>query len=59
MDLRVPSGWFFLLLGAILIGMGLLTTGTAPLSDVNVNLYCGFVMALFGGWMLWLSKRAS
>ena len=59
MDLRVPSGWFFLLLGVILIGMGVLSTSSAPLTSVNVNLYAGVAMAVFGGWMLWLSKRMS
>jgi hypothetical protein len=59
MDLRVPSGWFFLLLGVILIGMGVLTTSSAPLTTININLYAGLVMAIFGGWLLWLSKRAS
>ena len=59
MDLRVPSGWFFLLLGAILIAMGALSTASAPLTSINVNLYAGIVMAIFGGWMLWLSKRTS
>ena len=34
MDLRVPSGWFFLLLGAILIAMGTLTTSSAPLTSL-------------------------
>jgi hypothetical protein len=57
MDLRVPSGWFFLLLGAILIVVGAVTSPTAPLTDVNVNLYTGVVMALFGGAMLWLAKK--
>jgi hypothetical protein len=59
MDLRVPSGWFFLVVGAILIAMGLFTTSSAPLLTVNVNLYAGAAMAIFGGWMLWLSKRTS
>jgi hypothetical protein len=59
MDLRVPSGCFFLLLGAILIGMGALSSASAPLTSINVNLYAGIVMAIFGGWMLWLSKRTS
>ncbi len=59
MDLRVPSGWFFLILGAILIGMGFLSSATARLTTANVNLYTGLVMAIFGGWMLWLSKQAS
>jgi hypothetical protein len=59
MDLRVPSGWFFLLLGAILIAMGVLTTNRAPLTTINVNLYAGLVIATFGGCLLWLSKRVS
>jgi hypothetical protein len=59
MDLRVTTGWFFLLLGAILIAMGALTTYSAPLTTHNVNLYAGLAMAIFGGWMLWLSKRVS
>jgi len=59
MDLRVPTGWFFLMLGVILTGMGLLSSSTAPLTTVNINLYTGLAMALFGGWMLWMSKQAS
>jgi hypothetical protein len=55
----MTTGWFFLLLGAILIGMGVFTSSTAPLTTVNVNLYAGLVMAIFGGSMLWLSKLTS
>jgi len=57
MDLRIPSGWFFILLGAILLGVGLTVSPTAPLTDVNVNLYTGASMALFGGILLWLAKK--
>jgi hypothetical protein len=56
MDLRVPSGWFFLLLGAILIAVSFAGTPKAPLTDVDVNLYAGGAMALFGGLMLWWSR---
>ena len=56
MDLRVPSGWFFLLLGVILLGVSL-TAPTAPLTDVNVNLYTGLCMGLFGGILLWLARK--
>ena len=59
MDLHVPTGWFFLLLGAILIGMGTLSSSSAPLTTHNVNLFAGLAMAIFGGWMLWLGKRTS
>jgi hypothetical protein len=43
MDLRVPSGWFFTLLGLILLGMGVFAPDTraAPLTTENVNLYSG------------------
>jgi hypothetical protein len=57
MDLRVPSGWFFLLLGAILIVVGAVAAPVAPLTEANVNLYTGVVMALFGGAMLWLARK--
>lgn len=57
MDLRIPSGWFFILLGAILLAVGLTVSPTAPLTDVNVNLYAGASMALFGGILLWLAKK--
>ena len=56
MDLRIPSGWFFLLLGAVLIAVDVIASPTAPLADVRVNLYTGAAMALFGGVMLWLSR---
>ena len=57
MDLRIPSGWFFMLLGAILLVVGLTVSPTAPLTDVNVNLYAGAAMALFGGILLWLARK--
>lgn len=59
MNLQLTTGWFFSLLGAILIGMGLLSSSTAPLTMVNVNLYAGLAMIVFGGVMLWLSKQPS
>jgi hypothetical protein len=59
-DLRVPSGWFFALVGAILCWKGLTAPDAhAPLTDVNVNLYAGLVMLIFGGALLWLARRAS
>jgi hypothetical protein len=56
MDLRVPSGWFFLLLGVILLAVSW-TAPQAPLTDVNVNLYSGLCMSLFGGILLWLARK--
>jgi hypothetical protein len=59
LDLRLPIGWFFAITGALLLGMGILMPGTrAPLSAVNVNLYCGLFMTLFGAFLLLLAARA-
>ena len=57
MDLRVTSGSFFLLVGAILIAEGVFGSPTAPLTQVNVDLYAGASMVLFGGLLLWLSRK--
>ncbi len=59
-DLRTPIGLFFLIVGIILIGAGLAMPGDrAILTNVNVNLYCGISMLVFGSVMLWLARRAS
>ena len=60
LDLRVPSGWFFTVLGLILLGMGIFAPETrAALSDANVNLYSGLAMLGFGLFMLLMAWRAS
>jgi hypothetical protein len=60
MDLRVPSGFFFLLLGIIVTLVGVVSPGaTAPLADINVNLYSGISMVLFGAILLALARRRS
>lgn len=57
-DLRTPVGILFLLLGVIVTALGLFGShNTAPLTDVNVNLYVGVFMLFFGGGMLWLGLR--
>lgn len=59
LDLRKPAGYFFLLLGLMLAGAGLVKPDyTAPLLDVNLNLYFGSFCILFGGVFLWLSRKA-
>ena len=58
LDLRVPSGWFFTVLGLILLGMGIFAPETrAALSDANVNLYSGLAMLVFGLFMLLMAWR--
>ncbi len=60
LDLRVPSGWFFTLLGAIVMAYGLFQPELrAALTDVNVNLYCGATMLLFGVFLLALARSGA
>jgi len=60
LDLRVPTGVFFTLLGLILVAMGILAPEQhAALTETNVNLYCGLAMLVFGVFMLALARRAA
>jgi hypothetical protein len=60
LDLRIPSGWFFTLVGLILCGLGILwPDNRAALTDVNVNLYAGLTMLVFGGTLLLLARRSA
>lgn len=59
-DLRIPTGFFFALIGAILLIYSVIQPNArAQLSDVNVNLWSGLTMFVFGGVLLWLGRRAS
>ena len=58
LDLRIPSGWFFAIVGLILCGLGVFSSARAALTDVNVNLYCGLVMLSFGALLLVLARRS-
>jgi hypothetical protein len=62
MDLRVPIGLLFGLLGALLAVYGLASDPAiyAVSLGVNVNLWWGLVMILFGAAMLgsaWVGKK--
>ena len=60
LDLRTPTGWFFSILGVILVGLGIFASDThASLTTVNVNLYSGLSMLIFGGVMLYLARARS
>ena len=57
LDLRVPTGFFFAIVGLILLAMGIFAPAErAALTDSNVNLYCGLAMLAFGLIMLGLSR---
>ena len=53
-DLRIPIGGFFLLLGVLLV---LTPSAGAPLTTAPVNLYVGVSALVFGGGMVLLGRR--
>jgi hypothetical protein len=60
LDLRIPMGMLFTLVGAILTALGIRTQGS-PIYNVdmgiNVNLWWGIVLLIFGVAMLLLGRR--
>jgi hypothetical protein len=63
LDIRIPIGAMFAILGALLAGYGLYAAAATPeiyqkSLDINVNLWWGLVMLAFGLGMLWLGRRA-
>jgi hypothetical protein len=61
LDLRIPIGLMFALAGAILTAFGLKTDGNAALYakslGINVNLWWGLAMAVFGLTMFWFGQK--
>jgi LPXTG-motif cell wall-anchored protein len=60
LDVRIPLGLLFLLLGLILVGFGLTSDPAIYVQHSlgqNVNLVWGAVFALFGAAMLLLARR--
>jgi len=60
LDIKVPIGLMFAILGLLLTIFGLATNGDTELYkrslDINVNLWTGLVMVLVGVFMLATSK---
>jgi hypothetical protein len=58
-DLRLPAGLFFTGLGVILCGYGLLFPNVRAqmAQDINVNLFGGIAMGVFGLVLLLLAWR--
>ncbi len=61
LDLRVPIGWLFGILGALLTLYGLISDPSIDERSlgINVNLWWGLVLLVFGAVMLLLARRAS
>jgi len=61
-DIRLPIGALFLLLGVILLIYGVVTKSDAALyvrsESIDINLWWGLIMVLFGGIMFYFGQRA-
>lgn len=58
LDIRIPIGLMFALVGAILLVFGLVSFNSDIYKvsmGININLYSGIVSLIFGLLMLWLS----
>ncbi|MFP5236638.1 MAG: hypothetical protein ACLGSD_12110 [Acidobacteriota bacterium] len=62
LDLRLPMGLMFSLVGVILTAFGLATNNNAALYakslGINANLWWGIVLLIFGQAMFQLGRRA-
>lgn len=59
-DIRLPIGSLFTILGVILTIYGAITSGSELYKvslGMNVNLWTGLGMMLFGGWFLLMVYR--
>ena len=61
LDIRLPIGAFFSLLGVLLIISGLMADEMHLERSLghNLNLWWGLVILLFGASMLWLTRRGT
>ncbi len=63
LDIRWPIGLMFSLIGAMLVIFGLATGSNPdtyrPSLGININLYWGVLLLVFGAWMLIMAIKGS
>jgi hypothetical protein len=60
LDVRVPTGWLFIVYGALLVAWAFykpVLTNLSPGHDIDLNLIWGALMGVFGLLMKFLSMR--
>ena len=61
LDIRWPIGLMFSLIGVIMLVYGLATGSNKEMYErslnINVNLYWGILLLVFGAWMLMMAFR--
>ncbi len=60
LDIKIPIGLMFTILGLILTILGLFTAGDSDMYQqsmgYNINLFSGIIMVAFGAFMLFTSR---
>ncbi len=60
LDIKIPIGLMFTIMGIILTILGLVTRGDTAMYEqamgYNINLFSGLIMLVFGGFMLFTSR---
>ena len=60
LDIKIPIGLMFSIIGLILTILGLITMGDTAMYEqslgYNINLLSGGIMLVFGGFMLFTSR---
>jgi hypothetical protein len=63
LDIRLPIGMMFSLIGAVMVIYGLITASNKELYqrslDININLWWGLVLLVFGVLMFVFAKRSA
>lgn len=62
LDIRIPMGAMFVILGAIIAVFGVVSDSMIYAEHslgININIWWGLVLLLFGGFMLGLAWRGS
>jgi protein-S-isoprenylcysteine O-methyltransferase Ste14 len=63
LDIRWPIGIMFTLIGVMLVVFGFITNSNTEMYQhsltINVNIRWGFVLLVFGAWMLMMAWRGA
>lgn len=61
LDIRIPIGLMFTIFGAILFFYGIFTYADAEMYakslSININIWMGLLMLVFGGSMLYFARK--
>jgi len=59
LDLRIPIGLMFSIIGLLLVVVGAVNGPTKSSLDININLWWGLVLLVFAAFMLLTARHAA